>query len=890
MRSAVREGLGWEPPASFDSFAVERPLGAGGMGHVYLGRDVMLDRAVALKFIASSKPSDESKQRFLLEARSIAKLAHPNVVSVFRIGEVEGRPYIAYELVAGRTLDRLPRPMPWGTALRIATFLARGLDAAHRAGIVHRDVKPGNIMLSDRGEVKLLDFGIAKVDGVVEPIVVSSGHDVDRPGPPSGSTTTVRAPLTRPGALVGTPAYLAPELWTGESATTRSDLFAVGLVLWELLTGALPFAPLAGEALARAVVEEDVPSIRVRRPDVPQSFADIVDRCVRRHPLSRWASASELRAALEEVYTVFLPRSGNVEQVHLDDEAHTVAASYTRVLPRARDFTQAVYDKLFAADPSLRELFPDAIDEQRTKLAHALRVAVDGLRDPERLVPFLQDLGRRHAAYGIQPAHFDTLGAALHAALREYDAANWNAELSSAWRSAYGFLATAMRQGLGGVAATQLTGEGDRPPWPAENRTPPSPPSSPPTPPRTRYAQSGDTSLAFHVLGDGPTDLVVVMGWISHLELSYAHPSLAGFLRHLARRHRVILFDKRGTGLSDRISSATTFSEQVEDIRVVMDAAGSERAVVLGLAQGASIAALFAAMHPERTRGVVLWAGTARTLRAPDYPIGQTPEAFEATCEFVRARWGEAISPEVAEPSMKDDPTFSEWIGTYMRMSASPGNAIAMLRAHATLDIRAILPSIAVPTVVAHRRGDRVVPIAAAHHLAGAIPGARLVELDGDDHVPFTGDAAAAAGVVEQLSATIAADHDSGERAALVPVAAIVALTACTIADAPAGEGLMIGADAEGAVLAFSSLDHAAAFAKRAIAAGRARSAGLHVGACPVRTPSLVAPAVVRARELAREAGAGRMAYSSVVLDIGYGVDLSQPSASSSPAGAPSIP
>ncbi len=874
MQSA-REIPAWEPPATFDSFVVERPLGSGGMGHVYLGRDVMLDRAVALKFIASSKPSEEAKQRFLLEARSIAKLAHPNVVSVFRIGEVEGRPYIAYELVSGRTLDRLPRPMPWSTALRVATFLARGLDAAHRAGIVHRDVKPGNVMLSDRGEVKLLDFGIAKVEGVAEPVAGPSSRDDARHAATSGSTATIRAPLTRPGALVGTPAYLAPELWAGEVATPRSDVFAVGLVLYELLSGALPFAPLAGEALARAVVEQDIPSLRARRPDVPQSFVDIVDRCVRRHPLARWESASALRAALEEVYTVFLPRSGFVDKVAPDDEAHAVAASYTRVLPRAKDFTAKVYEHLFAADPSLRALFPADVEEQKTKLAHALRVSVEGLRDPERLVPFLQDLGRRHIAYGIQPAHFDTLGNAIHAALREFDAENWNSELSSAWRSAYGFLATAMRQGFAGGAETAITGANQPSPWPAGNSTPPATPPSPEAPPRTRYAQSGEVSLAYHVLGDGPTDLVVLMGWISHLELSYAHPSLAGFLRALARRHRVILFDKRGTGLSDRVSGASTFGERLEDVRVVMDAAGSERAILFGISEGATLAALFSAIHPERSLGAVLWGGTARMLRAPDYPAGLDPAFFEAACEQIRTSWGDPFFAQLEAPSLAGDPSFSEWFGTYLRASASPGNAITMLRANASLDARGVLPAVAVPALVVHRRGDRVVPLDNGRYLAEHIPGAKLVELEGDDHVPFAGDVSGAIGLIEKFSSEVSAEHASGERMVQAPVAAILALSGATIPHAIADDGRVVGTRDGVVVYAFYAVEDALGFGRRVLATGRARSAAVHFGPCPIRGAALDAPDVARAIAVAESAADGALAMTKIVTDVGYGVDLS---------------
>src|ERR1043166_5458226 len=148
----------WVPPPRFEEFAVVRPLGRGGMGHVYLARDLSLERPVALKFIAG-EGTESSRRRFLLEARALARLGHPNVVSVFRVGDLSGRPYIAYEFVPGRSLAQLERPVPWPMALRIATGLARGLAEAHRAGILHRDLKPANAVLSDAGAVKLIDFG-----------------------------------------------------------------------------------------------------------------------------------------------------------------------------------------------------------------------------------------------------------------------------------------------------------------------------------------------------------------------------------------------------------------------------------------------------------------------------------------------------------------------------------------------------------------------------------------------------------------------------------------------------------------------------------------------------------------------------------------------------------
>src|SRR4051812_42379183 len=160
---AADTGDHWEPPAELDGFRVVRHLGRGGMGTVYLGHDDVLDRPVALKFLAAADPSAPARDRFLIEARAIARLQHPNVVGIYRVGEVSGRPYLAYELISGQSLDELPRPVPWPRALEVVLGIARGLSAAHRRDVLHRDIKPANVMLSDSGEVKLLDFGLAKL-------------------------------------------------------------------------------------------------------------------------------------------------------------------------------------------------------------------------------------------------------------------------------------------------------------------------------------------------------------------------------------------------------------------------------------------------------------------------------------------------------------------------------------------------------------------------------------------------------------------------------------------------------------------------------------------------------------------------------------------------------
>lgn len=748
----------WEPPKTFDSFEIERPLGLGGMGHVYLGRDTMLERRVALKFIASDSPTPEARRRFIIEARAIAKLAHPNVVGVFRIGEVDGRPYIAYEHVDGRSLDSVNRPLTWGATLRIATLLSRGLEAAHRAGIVHRDVKPSNVMLSSSGDVKLLDFGIAKLetrDGLRdEPSMLPMSIDVAlaaTQAEAASKLTQRRAGLTRPGALIGTPAYLAPELWGGEVATSRSDVYAVGLVMFELVTGALPFAPLVGQELAEAVLSRDAPFVRSRRPEVPPAFATIIDTCLHRDPRARFESAAELRAELEKVKSVYLPHADALDEVRLTDEARLVADSFARMIPRTEDLVSGVYTKLFATDPALRTLFPENLAAQKMKLGHALKLAIDGLTDPDRIADILRELGRRHGGYGVTPGHFETLGQALFATIRELDADSWNDELARAWRQAYAFIATAMRQGLSGVGTTALSQvDGMRVRTPVSNEPPASNPRTPSAstpPPVTEYTRNGGVSLAYQVFGRGP-DLVVLLGAVTHLELAHAHPSLGDFLGKLAEHHRVILFDKRGTGLSDRTLDGATLEERSSDIGAVMDAAGSARAALFGAADGAFLAAKFAADHPERVSALVTWASTPCVANVPGYDGGLDPSAIDELRRTVQERWGDTSLAELVAPSTSEDRAFVQWLATYIRMAAGPEHASALFDANMALDVREALPKVAASTLVIHRKGDRVVPVRGGRMFADLVPAARFVELDGEDHVPFTGDVSTVTGAI----------------------------------------------------------------------------------------------------------------------------------------------
>src|ERR1700742_2742999 len=258
--------------------------------------------------------------------------------------------------------------------------------------------------------------------------------------------------------------------------------------------------------------------------------------------------------------------------------------------------------------------------------------------------------------------------------------------------------------------------------------------------PEIRYAKSGGLNIAFSVIGRGP-DLVVAPGFISHLDIMWEEPSVVHFYSRLAAFRRVVTFDKRGTGLSDPAMHAPTLEESVYDLRAVMDAAGCERADLVGISEGGTMATLMTASHPDRVNALVLYGTISRLLRAPDYPQGVTAEQLSALVDLSANGWGEGVGLGGWAPSRRDDAELRRWWARLQRMAASPGMVRNIFALYPQLDIREVLPAIHVPTLVLHRRDDRMVSIQMGRYLADRIPGAKLVELEGADHLFFTGDA-----------------------------------------------------------------------------------------------------------------------------------------------------
>jgi len=254
--------------------------------------------------------------------------------------------------------------------------------------------------------------------------------------------------------------------------------------------------------------------------------------------------------------------------------------------------------------------------------------------------------------------------------------------------------------------------------------------------PGTHYAKSGDVNIAYQVVGDGPRDLVLVPGFVSHLDNDWDEPRSAHLLERLASFSRLIRFDKRGTGLSDRPGGLPDLETRIDDVRAVMDAAGSERAALFGYSEGGPMSCLFAATHPDRTTALVLYGTYAKRVDPDDdYPWVATGEQRQAYADQIEREWG--FESDLGTMAPNADAALTAWWRARARASASPGAARALILMNSRIDVRHVLPTIRVPTLVLHRSGDRDSRLEEGQYLADHIPGARFVELAGNDHIPW---------------------------------------------------------------------------------------------------------------------------------------------------------
>ena len=416
--------------------------------------------------------------------------------------------------------------------------------------------------------------------------------------------------------------------------------------------------------------------------------------------------------------------------------------------------------------------------------------------------------------------------------------------------------------------------------------------------PETRYAKSGDVNIAYQIAGDGSRDLILVPGWVTNIDVFWEEPAFARFLTRLASFSRLILFDKRGTGLSDRVADVPSLEVRMDDVRAVMDAVGSERAALFGYSEGGAMSALFAATYPQRMSALVMCGSYARRTRTADYPWGIDQADFRAWIEESQRAWGGPVGLEARAPSMAGDERFRQWWARLLRSSASPAAAAAVSQMNAEIDIRHVLPAIRVPTLVLHSVNDRTIDIAAGRYLARQIPGAKLVELQGVDHVPWLSDADPIAAEIEEFLTGARHVGEADRVLATVLFTDVVGATekAAALGDRrwrdlldghhrlvrrqlAAFRGREIDTAGDGFLAAFDGPARAVRCA-RAIAddvrsLGIDVRAGLHTGECEVIGDKLGGIAVHIGARVAALADAGEVLVSSTVKDLVAGSGLS---------------
>jgi len=385
---------------------------------------------------------------------------------------------------------------------------------------------------------------------------------------------------------------------------------------------------------------------------------------------------------------------------------------------------------------------------------------------------------------------------------------------------------------------------------------------------------------------------------VSHLEYAWECPAFARYYQRLAEFSRLILFDKRGTGMSDRVSGAATLEQRMDDVRAIMDAAGSERAVVFGGSEGGPMAMLFAATYPERTAGLILYGTFARNNWAPDYPWRprlQTPEEFRQKVQDVREGWGTREYSDMLlrqfAPSALHDERLAQWWATWLRLGASPGAQLALMQMNWEIDVRHVLPAIRVPALILHRTGDQVASIENARYLADRIPGAKLVEVPGDDHIPFVGDGDRLLDAIGRFMASLQSRAEPDRVLATVLVidgGTLPANPNPAISGPPpslfqqhAGQLRHELTLFHGQEIRFAANSALAAFdgPARAIRCGQAISTalgeasisvrvGLHTGECEIGNGGVRGTALHVAEQVARKADIGQVLVSSTVKDL----------------------
>jgi pimeloyl-ACP methyl ester carboxylesterase len=418
--------------------------------------------------------------------------------------------------------------------------------------------------------------------------------------------------------------------------------------------------------------------------------------------------------------------------------------------------------------------------------------------------------------------------------------------------------------------------------------------------PETRYVKSGDVHIAYQVIGTGPTDLVFVPGFVSNVQAVWDFTEHANFLRRLASFCRLIIFDKRGTGMSDRGSQLFSLEQRMADVQAIMDDVGLERAALFGISEGGPMSILFAASYPQRTAGLIVYGSYAKRSWAPDYPFGWKEERWKVVLDNIDRHWGtpEGVNLSMWAPSITHDEQVSGRATAYFRAAASPGAVLAVMNMNREIDVRHVLPFVHVPTLILHRVDERVLDIEHARYLAQHIPQARLVELPGIDHMPWIGDSEAIVQEMEEFLTGARQIPESERVLATVLFTDIVESTerAAAIGDRKWREllesyqsvvreqlgrfrGREIDTAGDGFLASFDgparAIRCAAAVRERSRSLGMEIRAGLHTGECEVMGEKLGGIAVHIGSRVAGKAAPGEIVVSQTVRDLVAGSGLS---------------
>jgi class 3 adenylate cyclase len=417
--------------------------------------------------------------------------------------------------------------------------------------------------------------------------------------------------------------------------------------------------------------------------------------------------------------------------------------------------------------------------------------------------------------------------------------------------------------------------------------------------PATHYVKSDDVHIAYQVIGDGPLDLLFVPGFVSHIEATWQSPTRSSFFRRLASFSRLILFDKRGTGMSDRGSQIFTLEQRMHDVRAILDEVGSERAALFGVSEGGPMSLLYAATYPERTSALILYGSYAKRSWAPDYPVGWNNERWQRFLENIERNWGtpQGISIEMWAPSLASDPSAAGRLASYFRTAASPGAAAAIMKMNSEIDVRHVLPTIRAPTLILHRVGDLVIEVDHARRMAQGIPGAQLIELPGTDHTFWVNDGGILLDHVEQFLTGKRHAHEPERVLTTVLFADIVGSTerAVAIGDRPWREllaafrekvrdvlrnfkGREINTAGDGFLAAFDgparAVRCAGAVREAARSLGLEVRCGLHTGECELVGEDLAGIAVHIGARVSALATPGEVLVSQTVRDLVAGSGL----------------